>query len=53
MTRLPGWKMRGSNPGRDKIFFSALERPDRHSGLNQPYIQWEHGFFCGDKVAGV
>jgi hypothetical protein len=47
-----GWTVRGSNPGRGKIFFSSPKRPDGLWGPPSLLFNGYRGFFPGVKRPG-
>ena len=47
-----GWTVRGSNPGRDKRFFSSPKYPDRLWGLPGSLFNLYRGSFSGIKRLG-
>jgi hypothetical protein len=44
-----GWMIRGSNPGREKRFFSLPKHPDGLWGQPSVLLKGYHGFAAGEK----
>jgi len=48
-----GWKVWGSNPGKDKVFISSPKSAVRFWGLPSVLFNGYPGFCSGDKAAGA